>query len=243
MFLLEVFEMVETQKGDNRKREFLLTALDLFSEKGYEKTTIQDIIDRMGVSKGAFYHYFNSKEDALITVAKNYVAEAIRMIKDISAREDISAVEKINALIESVNKYKSVREEERAKIKGVFNREENLKLERKIANSLKEKAIAYFKEIIDTGVKEGAIGDPVNSEELASFILHVLHSLNSCIDELNDELFNEENPLEAREFNEKLEEKLVFYEEMLSRILKIKKGSINLKPPYIRRFQRLEEVK
>ena len=235
--------MVETQKGDNRKREFLLTALDLFSEKGYEKTTIQDIIDRMGVSKGAFYHYFNSKEDVLITVANNYAAEAIRLIKDISTREDLTAVEKINALIESVNKYKSVREEERAKIKGVFNREENLKLERKIFKSLKGKASAYLKEIIDTGVKEGAMGDPVNSEELASFILYVLHSLNSAMDELNDELFDEEKPLETREFNEKLEEKLIFYEEMLNRILKIKKGSINLKPPYIKRFQRLKEVK
>ena len=39
------------------------TALDLFIEKGYEQTTIQDIVDQLGdLSKGAIYHHFKSKE-------------------------------------------------------------------------------------------------------------------------------------------------------------------------------------
>jgi len=230
--------MVETQKGDNRKREFLLTALDLFSEKGYEKTTIKDIIDRMGVSKGAFYHYFNSKEDVLISVANDYAYEAIGIIKNISAREDIDAVEKINKLLGAVNEYKSAREEERSKIKSVFNREENLKLEREIFKSLKKKSSAYFKKIIDTGVKEGTMGEPTNSEELADFILYVLNALNSSVDELLGGLYDEEEPLETREFNEKLEAKLIFYEDMLTQILRIREGSIKLKEPYINRFGR-----
>jgi len=48
-----------------RKQEYLDTALDLFVEKGYFKTTVQEIIDTMGASKGAFYHYFKSKEDII----------------------------------------------------------------------------------------------------------------------------------------------------------------------------------
>lgn len=39
--------------------------MKLFIEKGYEKTTIQDIVDELGMSKGAIYHHFKSKEDII----------------------------------------------------------------------------------------------------------------------------------------------------------------------------------
>ena len=49
------------KEHDERKAEFVDAAIALMSQKGYESTTIQDIIDEVGVSKGAFYHYFSSK--------------------------------------------------------------------------------------------------------------------------------------------------------------------------------------
>ena len=55
----------KTKYPEIRKQEYLETALDLFVKKGYFKTTVQEIIDSMGASKGAFYHYFRSKEDIL----------------------------------------------------------------------------------------------------------------------------------------------------------------------------------
>ncbi|MEG0614952.1 MAG: TetR/AcrR family transcriptional regulator [Oscillospiraceae bacterium] len=45
------------------KRKIINVAFKLFIENGYEKTTIQDIIDAVGMSKGAIYHYFKSKEE------------------------------------------------------------------------------------------------------------------------------------------------------------------------------------
>lgn len=230
--------MSETKKGDDRKREFLMTALDLFYEKGYEKTTINDIINRMGVSKGAFYHYFQSKEDVIINIANHYADQALVIMKNISAREDLSVVEKINKLIESMNRYKAAREEERAKIKGVFHRADNLKLERRLFNSIKQTAQVFFRELIDAGVNEGVIHDPVNPRELTDFILQVIHALNSSIDELLSELGDEENPLTTTMFNRRLEEKLLFYEEMLTRILQIREGSVRLREPYLTRFLR-----
>ncbi|MEG1567773.1 MAG: TetR/AcrR family transcriptional regulator [Anaerovoracaceae bacterium] len=45
------------------QRKIIEESLKLFMEKGYEETTIQDIINAVGMSKGAIYHYFKSKED------------------------------------------------------------------------------------------------------------------------------------------------------------------------------------
>lgn len=52
-------------KGDKRKAQILAAAEALFLEKGYENTSIQDILDCVSLSKGGFYHHFNSKDELL----------------------------------------------------------------------------------------------------------------------------------------------------------------------------------
>lgn len=51
-----------------KKDEIIIIALDLFLEKGYEKTTITDIMEKAHLSKGGMYHHFASKEDILEAV-------------------------------------------------------------------------------------------------------------------------------------------------------------------------------
>ena len=64
------------KKGEIRKQEILSTAEELFCRKGYEQTSIQDIIDRLNTSKGSFYHHFTSKESLLEEIC-DYRAEQI----------------------------------------------------------------------------------------------------------------------------------------------------------------------
>ena len=49
----------------NTKGKIINAAWDLFYEQGYEDTTVEEIIDKSGTSKGSFYHYFEGK-DALL---------------------------------------------------------------------------------------------------------------------------------------------------------------------------------
>ena len=53
------------KKGEIKKQEFISTAEELFCRKGYESTSVQDIIDSLNTSKGSFYHHFTSKEALL----------------------------------------------------------------------------------------------------------------------------------------------------------------------------------
>ncbi|MEG2506984.1 MAG: TetR/AcrR family transcriptional regulator [Longicatena sp.] len=52
--------------------KILDVSLHLFSEKGYEKTTIQDIVNALGMSKGAIYHHFKSKEEIAIAICSTF---------------------------------------------------------------------------------------------------------------------------------------------------------------------------
>ena len=53
------------RKGEAKRQEMLAAAEKLFCAKGYEATSVQDILDLLHASKGGFYHHFASKEDVL----------------------------------------------------------------------------------------------------------------------------------------------------------------------------------
>lgn len=75
------------------------TAFRLFMEKGYEHTSIQDIIDHLGgLSKGAIYHHFKSKEDILIAVTDRTTAASNQMLAVIRDREDLTGNEKLKTI-------------------------------------------------------------------------------------------------------------------------------------------------
>lgn len=81
-------------------------SLRLFMEKGYERTSIQDIINHLGgLSKGAIYHHFKSKEDILVAVTDRITAESNKMLASICSRPDLSGKEKLKAIFkESISR-------------------------------------------------------------------------------------------------------------------------------------------
>ena len=61
-------------RGDTRSR-LREVALQLFAEQGYEKTSLREIAERLGVTKAALYYYFKSKEDIVRSLVEDYMAE------------------------------------------------------------------------------------------------------------------------------------------------------------------------
>lgn len=68
-------EESELIKGERKKQDILSTAEEMFCKKGYEQTSIQDIIDRLNTSKGSFYHHFTSKEALLEGICDKRAAQ------------------------------------------------------------------------------------------------------------------------------------------------------------------------
>ena len=77
-----------------------------FMEKGYEHTSIQDIIDHLGgLSKGAIYHHFKSKEDILVAVTDKMTSESNQLLAVIRDRSDLSGKEKLKTIFkESISR-------------------------------------------------------------------------------------------------------------------------------------------
>lgn len=79
---------------EQKKNEIIKTSIRLFAEKGFYQTSVQDIVDACGMSKGSFYAYFASKEALHIAVFKSYFEEMRNLIDKID-QQDLSAREKL----------------------------------------------------------------------------------------------------------------------------------------------------
>lgn len=95
--------MRNTKPKQERQKEIIDVALQLFLEKGYEKTSIKDITEKMNIATGLFHYYFSSKEDVLIKCAylnSQLITEELQLETFFEGKGN--AVEKINLLMSQV---------------------------------------------------------------------------------------------------------------------------------------------
>lgn len=81
-----------------RKNEIIDTARDLFLKNRYHNTSVQNIIDAVGIAKGTFYHYFDSKEKLMKDMVDNIIDQTLEIYKIIAENENYNPIEKINIL-------------------------------------------------------------------------------------------------------------------------------------------------
>ncbi|UCD56344.1 MAG: TetR/AcrR family transcriptional regulator, partial [Candidatus Hydrogenedentota bacterium] len=94
-----------------RKKELVDTAERLFLEKGYDRTTVNDIVNEINVAKGTFYHYFKSKTEILGAVVEKNIAVLEEEFRSIISRDDMGSPEKLNEMINTSFRWYKGKEE------------------------------------------------------------------------------------------------------------------------------------
>src|SRR5580704_16287249 len=82
-----------------RRAELLDCAQRLFLTRGYEQTTVNDVIAATGLSKGAFYHHFRSKEDLLEAIAGRFARQSLAFVDAVQADPSRNAVQRLNFML------------------------------------------------------------------------------------------------------------------------------------------------
>ncbi len=93
---------VKTTKGEKTRRRIVGHATLLMYEKGYARTTIDDVIAAAGVTKGSFYFHFSSKEElgyAVIENASDYILGSMRRSLDLT---ELTPQERIEAMLKGI---------------------------------------------------------------------------------------------------------------------------------------------
>lgn len=133
----------------------LNTAYHLFMEKGYEHTSIQEIINHLGgLSKGAIYHHFKSKEDILEAVTDRMTEESNRLLAKIRDRSDLNGREKLKTIFKaSINR--PVQDE-------IFEAAPSFQNNPRLLCSLLNETVKiaapdYIQPVIEQGIADGSI--------------------------------------------------------------------------------------
>lgn len=95
------------RKGDLRRDGILKTGKELFFKKGYDETSIQDILDALKISKGAFYHYFDSKQALLEAICRVQADERLEKLRMDVALSRHTPIQKLNMILSEANLFNS----------------------------------------------------------------------------------------------------------------------------------------
>ena len=93
-----------------RRDAILDAAQRLILSNGYERLTVQDILEDLQISKGAFYHYFNSKPAVVQALTQRLVDESERALARIAEDPELGATEKLQRFFAEIVRWKSARQ-------------------------------------------------------------------------------------------------------------------------------------
>ena len=137
------------KKGEKRKRELLEIAYRMFIARGYENTSVDDIIAEAGIAKGTYYYHFESKEQTLEEVIGMMIEQETEAAKQV-LQANIPVPQKIVGIIASLRP----RQEEQP-IEGALMRPENLIMHSKIKRRLIETVVPLLSEAVEQGIAQG----------------------------------------------------------------------------------------
>ena len=93
------------RKGDLRRAQILDAAERLFFERGYDRTSIQDILDALGMSKGGFYHYFDAKDSVLRQIGERRIVSRVEGLERELYGVRRSPIDRLNLLLALPNLF------------------------------------------------------------------------------------------------------------------------------------------
>lgn len=176
------------KEREARQNEILDAAKVLFITKGYEDTSVNEIVKSVGVAQGTFYYYFKSKNDVLNALLERYVNRVVEEIKSILNLK-LNAQQKLQKMFGSMNSMIAKRNE---KFVDFIHEEKNEIIHYRITKQYIKVVIPLLVTIIKQGIEEG-IFCVSNPEAAAQFIIFGLNGyIHGCTSDFNNKkIFNE----------------------------------------------------
>jgi AcrR family transcriptional regulator len=171
---------------DIRRAELLDLASALFVQHGYDNVSLNDLIADAGVSKGAFYHWFPSKDALISALAEHSAREGFAVIEEALARCRGNALDRLNAMLQAGFdvKMKAGTPELLAAAVSLL-RPDNSHLYGRIVTAEEDLFRPMLTRLISEGVAEG-IFDTFDPEGVADMIYGFAARTNSKIIDVRD---------------------------------------------------------
>jgi AcrR family transcriptional regulator len=167
--------LVKQEEYDLHRNQILEAAERLVYTRGYDQTSIQDILAELDISKGAFYHYYSSKQVLLQALIERMTRQVIQIILPVVQDEHLAAPEKLRLVFDTASRWKTDRKEVLLSLVNVWYADENAILRQKAQATLLPIIAPLITDIIRQGIREGVFHNSF-PEQISSILFSLLLS-------------------------------------------------------------------
>lgn len=190
--------IVKEEQYTAKSNDILDAVQRLIYTVGYERMTIQDILNELRISKGAFYHYFDSKPAVMEAFIKRILEESEKPILPIIDDSHLSALEKLQRFFGTLDRLRIAHKADVIELLRVWYTDENAIVRQKVEAATVESRARLLAQIIHQGVQEGTF-TTAYPEQAGEVILSLLQGMGNTHSRLLLALGQEDDKLCASE--------------------------------------------
>src|SRR2546421_6566264 len=213
--------IVKEQEYALRRNAILDVAQRLVVTKGYEQMTIQDMLDDLQISKGAFYHYFDSKQALLEALVERIGEGAVQLLLPIVHDPLLPALDKFQRYLATANRWKVGQKAFFLALLRVWFTDDNAIVRQKLRATAIREIAPLLAEIIRQGNQEGVMTAPYPDQ-----LGEVIASLAQDAGETIGALLLSFDP--ERDDMQRVERTVAVYTDAFERVLGVPAGSLIL---------------
>lgn len=144
------------KKGELRRESIIRTAERLFFEKGYEETSIQDILDALSISKGGFYHHFDSKISLLSEITRQRGERDLERVRTELRSGKLNPVQKLNLILSVLHLFERSEPEFAALVLKVSYLDGDVQFREQMRSFILAELRPLMNDVIREGVADGS---------------------------------------------------------------------------------------
>ena len=212
-----------------RRDAFLDVAQRLIQTQGYEAMSIQDVLDELEASKGAFYHYFDSKQALLEAVVERFADAGLATVGPILNDSSLPAVRKLEMTFAGIARFKAEQKELVIAIMEIWRSDSNAIVREKLRRLTERRLLPLFSLVVKQGVDEGTF-TVTSPEQTARVLLALMQGFQEIA--ADDFVARQAGTITFHHVKRSVES----FTEAFERVLGVEKGSVSLTDESTLRF-------
>jgi AcrR family transcriptional regulator len=167
-----------------RRDEFIDAAQRLMQTRGYELMSVQDVLDELGASKGAFYHYFDSKQALLEAVVDRMADVVTEQLRAVATDQSEPAPARLCRFYAELGAWKTQRKDLLMALTRVWFSDDNAVVRDKLIRQSTQRLVPLLARIIEDGRREGDFRVTADSLSIAQVVMATARGMSESLGQL-----------------------------------------------------------
>jgi len=232
---LDTHHMAKSLEKTETKQTIMDVALNLFYKQGFNNTSVEKIVTDAHVSKGAFYHYFKTKDAVFEAIVKNFFDDGMEALRLIAEDKNLNALEKFQKLLSWPNNFfdlKYFNIPQAIKVGAVMVQIDSTDLFDKLREYTAERLHPYLLTIFKQGANERVFQIEYPEETCEFYVEYVTNFKRKMFKMMKD------GPMTKAKISIVFHQ-IKFLESMMDKLLGVSPGTIKFGPKGMETFKKI----